>query len=57
MKEGGYFLSMKAVESDAELDEAKKAIATGASVREVLRTTGLFTDEEIEKILDPETMV
>ena len=38
-------------------DIAKKAIATGASVREVLRTTGLFTDEEIEKILDPETMV
>ena len=38
-------------------DIAKKAIATGASVREVLRTTGLFTDEEIERILDPETMV
>ena len=38
-------------------DIAKKAIATGASVREVLRTTGLFTDEEIETILDPETMV
>ena len=38
-------------------DIAKKAISTGASVRDVLKTTGLFTDEEIEKILDPETMV
>ena len=38
-------------------DIAKKAIATGASVREVLRAASLFTDEEIEKILDPETMV
>ena len=36
---------------------AKKAIRTGASVREVLRGTGLFTDEEIEKLLDPESMV
>lgn len=38
-------------------DIAKKAISTGASVREVLRETGLFSDEEIEKLLDPETMV
>ena len=38
-------------------DIAKEAIKTGASVREVLRKTKLFTDEEIEKILDPETMV
>jgi aspartate ammonia-lyase len=38
-------------------DIAKKAISTGASVREVLRGTGLFSDEEIERLLDPETMV
>ena len=38
-------------------DIAKEAIKTGASVREVLSRTKLFTDEEIEKILDPETMV
>ena len=38
-------------------DIAKEAIRTGASVREVLRKTKLFTDEEIERILDPETMV
>lgn len=38
-------------------DIAKKAIRTGASVRDVLRGTGLFTDEEVEKLLDPETMV
>jgi len=36
---------------------AKEAIKTGASVRDVLRRTKLFTDEEIERILDPETMV
>ena len=36
---------------------AKEAIKTGASVRDVLRRTKLFTDEEIEKILDPESMV
>ena len=36
---------------------AKKAIATGASVREVLRSAGLFTDEEIDEILNPENMV
>ena len=38
-------------------DIAKEAIKTGASVREVLRKTKLFSDEEIERILDPETMV
>ena len=38
-------------------DIAKEAIRTGASVREVLRKTKLFTDEEIGQILDPETMV
>jgi len=38
-------------------DIAKEAIKTGASVRDVLRRTKLFTDSEIEKILDPETMV
>ena len=38
-------------------DIAKEAIKTGASVREVLKKTKLFTDEEIEKILDPESMV
>ena len=36
---------------------AKKAIATGASVREVLRSAGLFSDEEIDEILNPENMV
>ena len=38
-------------------DIAKEAIKTGASVREVLKKTKLFTDEEIEQLLDPETMV
>ena len=38
-------------------DIAKKAISTGASVREVLRSTNIFTDEEIERLLDPESMV
>ena len=36
---------------------AKEAIKTGDSVREVLRRTKIMTDAEIEKILDPETMV
>ena len=38
-------------------DIAKKAISTGASVRDVLKGTGHFTDVEIEKLLDPKTMV
>lgn len=38
-------------------DIAKEAIKTGASVRDVLKRTNLFADEEIERILDPETMV
>ena len=38
-------------------DIAKEAISTGASVRDVLKRTGLFTEEEINRILDPESMV
>jgi len=38
-------------------DIAKTAIATGESVREVLRSKNLFTEEQIDSILDPETMV
>ena len=38
-------------------DIAKEAISTGASVRDVLKKTGLFTEEEINRILDPESMV
>ena len=38
-------------------DIAKEAISTGASVRDVLKRTGLFTEEEIGRILDPESMV
>ena len=38
-------------------DIAKKAISTGASVRDVLRETGHFTDREIDKLLDPKAMV
>jgi aspartate ammonia-lyase len=38
-------------------DIAKEAISTGASVRDVLKKTGLFTEEEIDRILDPESMV
>jgi len=38
-------------------DIAKEAIKTGASVRDVLKKTKLFTDDEIEQLLDPETMV
>ena len=38
-------------------DIAKKAIATGASVREVLREKAILPEEEIQKILDPKTMV
>ena len=38
-------------------DIAKTAIKTGESVREVLKSKNLFSEEEIEKILDPSTMV
>ena len=38
-------------------DIAKTAIKTGQSVREILKSKGLFSDEEVEKILNPETMV
>ena len=38
-------------------DIAKTAIKTGESVREVLKSKNIFSDEEIEKLLDPETMV
>ena len=45
VKEGGYFLSMKAVESDAELEEAKKAIATlGGKVEQCADYAIPFTD-------------
>ena len=36
---------------------AKEAIKTGQSVREVLKSRNIFTDEEIEKLLDPQSMV
>ncbi len=36
---------------------AKTAIKTGQSVREVLKSKNIYSDEEIEKILDPHSMV
>ncbi len=36
---------------------AKTAIKTGDSVRDVLRSKNIFSEEEIEAILDPEAMV
>ncbi len=36
---------------------AKEAIKTGKSVREVLRDSGILSEQEIESILDPKTMV
>ena len=36
---------------------AKAAIATGQSVREVLESKNIFSQEQIDQILDPETMV
>jgi aspartate ammonia-lyase len=36
---------------------AKAAIATGKSVREVLLASGIMSAEEIDKLLDPGTMV
>ena len=38
-------------------DIAKKAIATGESVREVLKRKNILSDQEIDALLDPETMV
>jgi len=38
-------------------DIARTAIATGASVREVLREKSILPEETIQKILDPNTMV
>ena len=38
-------------------DIAKAAIATGESVRQVLRGKNIMSDEEIDKLLDPTTMV
>ena len=36
---------------------AKKAIKTGESVRDLLKESGLYTEEQIDAILDPFTMV
>ena len=41
----------------ASADIAKTAIATGESVREVLKKKNIMSEEEIDKLLDPETMV
>ena len=38
-------------------DIAKTAISTGKSVRQVLQSKNIMTEEEIEKLLDPATMV
>ena len=38
-------------------DIAKKAIKTGESVRDVLKEKNILSDEEIHRLLDPETMV
>ena len=38
-------------------DIAKTAIKTGEPVRKILKSKNIFTDEEIDKILDPTTMV
>lgn len=38
-------------------DIAKTAIATGHSVRDVLKSKQLFPDHEVDQLLDPETMV
>ena len=38
-------------------DIAKEAIKTGASVREVLESKSIMTREQIDVLLDPETMV
>ena len=41
----------------ASADIAKTAIATGESVREVLKSKQIMSEEEIDKLLDPESMV
>lgn len=41
----------------ASADIAKTAIATGESVREVLKSKQVMSEEEINKLLDPESMV
>ena len=38
-------------------DIAKRAIKTGESVRDVLKEKNILSDEEIHRLLDPETMV
>ena len=38
-------------------DIAKTAIKTGESVREVLKSKNILSEKEIDKLLDPETMV
>lgn len=38
-------------------DIAKTAIKTGESVREILRSKEVLSEEEIDRLLDPETMV
>ncbi len=38
-------------------DIAKDAIASGSSVRDVLKSKNILSDEEIDQILDPTTMV
>jgi len=41
----------------AKMTTAKTAIKTGESVRQVLKNKNIFSDEEIDKLLDPATMV
>ena len=38
-------------------DIAKTAIKTGESVRDVLKRKDIMSEEEIDKLLDPATMV
>ena len=38
-------------------DIAKTAIKTGEPIRDILKSKNIFSDEEIDKILDPEKMV
>ena len=41
---------------DAAAAIAKEAYATGSTVREVARRKGVISDEELERVLDPESM-